>query len=370
MKMMQYICQALCCLLPVAIINAQNLVPNGSFEEYASCPGNFYEQAGEFRIPGWLPATQGTPDHFHSCSKGAAGVPHNWAGISYAHDGDGFAGIYGWMDNDADYREYLQARLKEPLIADTTYLIEFHYKLSSYSRYAIDRMGLLLTDSAASGRHNKVINEIPTLSVIQDSALTLSTGLWEHAKMEYKAAGGEQYVIIGNFFSNAATRYYRIQFTPDQQEMLRNSAYYYIDGVKILSKYLVEKELMPAFTPEIVDLNTPYVLKNINFAFDSYKLHPSSFEELDKVILWMQQQPDVRLTLSGHTDDRGGDHYNYTLSLNRAKTVAEYLRLRGVEEARLITIGYGKRVPLINSTSEDAREKNRRVEVCFENNSY
>src|SRR5690349_5350025 len=115
---------------------SQNLVPNGGFEEYTSCPGNYSQTKAEFRVKGWWPATRGTPDHFHSCSRGDAGVPHNWAGVSDAYEGKGFTGIYVWMDNDKDYREYLQCRLKEKLIKDSAYHIEFHFCLSSYSRYA------------------------------------------------------------------------------------------------------------------------------------------------------------------------------------------------------------------------------------------
>jgi outer membrane protein OmpA-like peptidoglycan-associated protein len=345
---------------------AQDLVPNGSFEEYTSCPGSFSEQVIEFQVPGWSPGTLAPPDHFHSCSKGAANVPHNWAGVSNAVQGDGFAGIYVWMDSDFEYREYLKSQLIEPLLRDTTYIVEFYFKLSSFSAYAVDRIGLLLTASEIDGYHDKVIQATPTLSVVNDSAFTSETGLWELAQMEYKAKGGEQFILIGNFFSNADTKFYRIQFSPIQQEMLGNSAYYYVDAVKVIPKYRIEKDLVPAFALDVVDIDTPYILKNIMFAFDSYKLHPASFEELDKVIGWLDKHPELRVTLSGHTDDRGGERYNNTLSLNRANTVKAYLVLRGIDASRVTTLGYGKSTPLYQGTSEGAREKNRRVEICFD----
>src|SRR5215213_385694 len=124
------------------LCNGQNLVPNPGFENYSSCPGNFSEAAHEFRAIDWRSATIGTPDYFNSCSIGEAGVPHNWAGVSDAYEGKGYAGIYLWMNDANEYREYLQCRLLEPLIKDSVYNIQLHYKLSSYSKYAINRIGL------------------------------------------------------------------------------------------------------------------------------------------------------------------------------------------------------------------------------------
>ena len=118
----------------------QNLVPNGGFEDYRRCPGDFSESAEEFAVLGWRSASRGTPDHFHSCSSGDANVPYNWAGVADAWEGDGYAGIYVWMSDDNQYREYLQCKLAQPLVKDSTYEIGFRFKLSSYSKYAVDRI--------------------------------------------------------------------------------------------------------------------------------------------------------------------------------------------------------------------------------------
>lgn len=346
---------------------AQNLISNAGFEEFTSCPGSYTQSKAEFRVKGWWSATLGTPDYFHSCSQGEAGVPHNWAGVSDAYEGSGFSGIYMWMDNEVNYREYLQSKLTEPLLKDSSYTISFRFKLSSYSRYSIDRIGLLLSDSLLQYPHDRVITAAPTFSLIQDSALTLNTGFWELAKFTYKAKGGEQYVTLGNFYNNETTKYYRIRFTPDQQEMLRRGSYYYIDDVKVIPEfYYQDNSLLPEFAPETIELSKTYVLKNIQFEFNSYKLRPSSFEELYQVVLWMNKHPDIGVTLSGHTDDVGGDRYNLVLSENRAKSVAAYLIHEGISPNRIKTLGYGKSKPLLENTTERAREENRRVEVVFE----
>jgi outer membrane protein OmpA-like peptidoglycan-associated protein len=359
------ILQALC----VQRLSAQNLVPNPGFEDYISCPGSFSQNSSEFRVKGWITAGTGTPDHFHSCSAGEADVPYNWAGVSDPFEGYGYAGIYTWMGIRDNYREYLQCKLIEPLVRDSTYIIEFHFKLSSYSKYCINRMGLLLSDTIVRANHDRVLPYTPTLEVTYDSALTELTGYWESIRQEYRAKGAEQFLTIGNFSNDEATAYYYIQFRPVQQEMLANSAYYYVDDVKVIPKFspalLTIAEKVQEFTAGNAELNKTYLLRNIHFQFDSYKLLSSSFRELDDVVLWMKQHPDAKVHLSGHTDDVGGDRYNLTLSQNRSKSVAAYLISQGIGSNRIETYGYGKREPLIESTSEEARQLNRRVEIRF-----
>src|SRR5687768_9376265 len=170
-------------------LHAQNLVPNPGFELYRQCPGTHSQAAHEFQVDGWRSATAGTPDYFNTCSGGEASVPHNWAGVSDACEGKGYAGIYAWMNSNTSYREYLQCTLNEPLLTDSTYRISFRFKLSSYSKYSIDRMGLLISDRVPVQKSDDVLRMAPTLSAIRDSALTRSTGLWEKAQMEYRASG-------------------------------------------------------------------------------------------------------------------------------------------------------------------------------------
>lgn len=343
-------------------------MPNPGFETYTVCPGNYSQRANEFRVTDWYTANAGTPDHFHSCSVGEADVPYNWAGVSDAYEGDGYVGIFVWMSSNTNYREYLQCKLLESLKKDSTYLVGFRYKLSSYSKYAIDRMGILLTDSLVVKRHDQAWDIVPTLQLINDSALTQRTGYWEKAQFEFRANGEERFLTLGNFADNHTTQYYFIRHRPIQQDMLAHSAYYYIDDVTVVPKYSQQPLLQPALPPfegnEIV-LNTHYVLDNIRFEFNSFRLTSSSFDELDKLVLHLEDNPNHKILLYGHTDDVGSDGYNLSLSKNRSHTVAKYLIAQGISAARIETFGFGKRSPLIDATTEEARKINRRVEVKF-----
>jgi OmpA-OmpF porin, OOP family len=353
-----------------SLVFSQNLVPNAGFEEYASCPGTYVQNPLEFRVSSWTSGNLGTPDHFHSCSNGEADVPHNWAGVSEAYEGNGYVGIYTWMNNDRNYREYLQCKLNAPLISDSTYIVEFHFRLSSYSMYAVDRVGLNFSDSLVRLKNDRALRIQPDILLVQDSALTPQTGLWERVRQEYKSKGGEQYILIGNFSDDASTKHYHIQFSPEQQEMLKFSAYYYIDNVSIVPKYLPEEMLLPSVVPpdfqvENIEMDKTYVLKNLQFEFNSSRLSYAARESLDGLAAWLVQNPSVVVRLSGHTDDVGGDKYNLTLSQKRARSVADYLIGQGIDEGRVFAKGYGKEKPLLDDTSEVSRTINRRVEVKF-----
>lgn len=349
--------------------SAQNLVPNGGFEDYRICPGAHTQHPSQFAVSSWFSPSVGTPDYFNVCSNGEADVPHNWAGVSDPYEGVGYAGLYLWAAMGRNYREYLQTELSERLVRDSLYYLEFHYKLSSYSKYSIDRIGLLLTDSLVRLNHDLTFSVKPTFSIIKDTALTKETGLWEEAKMLYKAQGGEKFLMIGNFFDNKTTHHYKIQFRPIAQEMLAHYAYYYIDDVSIIPKYIRDQQLIAQVIPDLeideVKPNTNYVLKDINFQLDSYRLIPPSFTELDGVADYLLRHPGLRVQLFGHTDDRGSDRYNLKLSQARAKNVAEYLVSVGIKPDRIDHFGYGEAKPLMEGISEEARTLNRRVEIRF-----
>src|SRR5882724_8422486 len=135
---------------------AQNLVPNPGFEEYFQCPGSYNPQGSDRNFaPGWVSPTLGTPDLFNRCSFGNSGVPHNWAGVAQAHKGWGYSGIYAYI-NESGYREYLQAKLLSPLEEGRKYKVEFYFRLSVYSKYSIDRIGALLSDSLQQVPHDNV----------------------------------------------------------------------------------------------------------------------------------------------------------------------------------------------------------------------
>ncbi len=104
------------------------------------------------------------------------------------------------------------------------------------------------------------------------------------------------------------------------------------------------------------------ILKNIFFATGEWQLENKSKVELDKLIELMGQNKDLKLEISGHTDDIGKDDANMELSQKRAKSVYDYLVKAGIEARRLTFTGYGETQFSVPNTSDKNRELNRRIE--------
>jgi outer membrane protein OmpA-like peptidoglycan-associated protein len=349
-----------------------NLVPNSSFEQYYRCPSSFSTDRRDYFLPGWSSPNNGTPDYFHQCSWGDNDVPFNWAGQSNAHTGMGYSGIYTWSENGKNYREYIQCELSTPLLKGAKYKVEFHFKLSSYSVFATDRMGLIFSDSTLNKDDDKLIRHNSALQRSKSSSFT--DNQWEVATFEYAAKGGERVLVIGNFSDDRSTHHTKLDSRKGKSFMLSASAYYYIDDVSVIQTWppvVVETETeIPTDSLVWTDgrkiqTNEIYILKNIQFEFDSYELLDISFTELDKLASVLNERPQWRVELTGHTDDQGSDQYNLELSQHRAQKVGDYLVGKGITGERIQIQGFGKQYPLVKKVDEGARSVNRRVEVRF-----
>ncbi|MFH1003937.1 MAG: OmpA family protein [Bacteroidota bacterium] len=104
------------------------------------------------------------------------------------------------------------------------------------------------------------------------------------------------------------------------------------------------------------------VLNNIFFDFDKASLRPDSKPELDRVVKILQENPTMKIEISGHTDNKGSATYNLKLSESRAKSVVDYISTNGVEHFRLTFKGYGFVKPIATNETEEGRQMNRRTE--------
>lgn len=105
------------------------------------------------------------------------------------------------------------------------------------------------------------------------------------------------------------------------------------------------------------------VLKGIFFDVDDYGIKPESYPELLQLAEFLRLNPDVKIEISGHTDNTGTDKHNYQLSENRAFEVYKYLFLNHIDKTRMSYRGYGKDRPLVPNDTEEGRAKNRRTEI-------
>jgi outer membrane protein OmpA-like peptidoglycan-associated protein len=104
---------------------------------------------------------------------------------------------------------------------------------------------------------------------------------------------------------------------------------------------------------------------NVLFGFDQSNLSGEAKTNLDKLVLVLNSYADTDIELQGHTDSKGSDTYNQSLSEKRAKAVSGYLSSQGIAHSRVNTIGYGEDVPKYENDTADGRTKNRRVEFLI-----
>ncbi len=120
-----------------------------------------------------------------------------------------------------------------------------------------------------------------------------------------------------------------------------------------------------------IEIGQVFRLNNVFFDFDKYDLRPESFTELNRVVMFLNEYPKIEIEMSAHTDSRGSDEYNITLSHNRAKSVMEYIVEKGIATSRIAFKGYGETKPVANNTNADGsdnaegRQLNRRVEFMI-----
>lgn len=108
--------------------------------------------------------------------------------------------------------------------------------------------------------------------------------------------------------------------------------------------------------------NKAIVLNNVYFDFDSHVIRPESYPELDKISEMLLDNPNLHMTIDGHTCSMGTDEYNLGLSQRRASSIVDYLLSKGVLATNLTFHGYGESRPKVSNDTEAGREMNRRVE--------
>lgn len=111
-----------------------------------------------------------------------------------------------------------------------------------------------------------------------------------------------------------------------------------------------------------VSVGTKIVLKNIFFDFNKSTLRSESTAELERLIKLLNDVPNMRIEISGHTDNKGSADYNQKLSESRAQAVVEYLVSKGIVSSRLEFKGYGLSQPIATNETEEGRQENRRTE--------
>ncbi len=123
-----------------------------------------------------------------------------------------------------------------------------------------------------------------------------------------------------------------------------------------------ENQGCPVISEE-VRKRVDYAASNILFVTGSARLQSKSNKGLNEVAQIMNENPEMQLSIDGHTDNVGNDASNQKLSEARAASVKAYLISKGVDESRVTSAGHGETMPVADNKTAAGRQKNRRVEL-------
>lgn len=117
----------------------------------------------------------------------------------------------------------------------------------------------------------------------------------------------------------------------------------------------------------MTDRGLVVTLGDVLFEVDRAELTAGGRRSLDQLVSAIDTDPKVQMTVEGHTDSTGGRDHNMSLSQRRAESVRSYLTSRGVDAARIQSMGLGPDFPVASNGTEAGRQQNRRVEVIVKN---
>jgi outer membrane protein OmpA-like peptidoglycan-associated protein len=366
MKLLYFLTFLLSCHLLAAQLPGEaatdNIVPNPSFELYASPPIGWFYKGEHYTavMKYWSSATNASPDVFGPRVR----VPAHWAdkgfGKQVPRTGSSMSGItvYGCREGKPHCREYIQIQLSEPLVVGQDYLAEMWVSHLPQS-IRVNNLGFYFSKEKTEEITDGVITRKP--QVRAEYVLSGNNHKWMRISGRFKAEVEAEYLVIGNFLPDSLT------VTEHPQEGSLPFGYYYVEDV--LVKKVPPILPIPVREDDLTKIKLEegkiVPLRDIYFEFDKWELMPRSFVELRKLLKIMQVNPYLVIEVCGHTDSRGENDYNLTLSEKRAKSVVDFLNANGISSSRTHYRGCGSTQPIASNTTAEGRQMNRRVEFII-----
>ena len=194
----------ICISLTILNCKSQNLIANGSFENYTNpidCGAygfdNYYLGPPPHVLDNWYAIA--SPDYFNRICPS---VPANYFGYSQPKDGDAYVGA-GIYYRGSVLKEYFYQHLASPLVSGKTYCLSFFVTRSDKLPYALKKIGAYFSNSTPTVVNGWEINANP--QVVNTGNFISDTLLWTQIQGCFTANGGEQYITIGNFTQNSMT---------------------------------------------------------------------------------------------------------------------------------------------------------------------
>ena len=313
-------------VLQFHIAPTQNLVKNGSFEQYYTCT----DAQGQLNyVQNWFEPYPCSADYFNACGNQTTGVPKNFAGFQQAQENYGYIGVgmYG-QGQGSGVREFAEGELNTPVEQGKKYCVEFYVSLTLSEevlfQYAINNIGCLFTtDTFIPDSYGTCVPSSHPIPQIENTQGVIVDSLnWVKISGEFIAQGGEKFLTIGNFRSDSNTT---AVFLVDSLSVF-GFAYYYIDNVSVTlcdtvgvnekGKKFAFAEIFP--NPNYGNMQLQYQIGNDDKAI----LH---IYDVSGKLLWMQLLPPKNNMLEINNFTIGNGIYYYQISINGISSINKKL---------------------------------------------
>lgn len=303
----------------------------------------------------WFKGTQTTPDLRITSHSLYLDCSNRYNDCDKSRTGTRSVGLITWLKNTYmdDYREYLQVKLKKPLVPNKKTYVSIWISKERKAKLVSNNIGFLFSYNKVTKETEGPLEITPQLNC--DSIINKDKQQWVQIKRSFIPDKPFRYFTIGNFYGNEKTDTLLFKNYTDWKGH-PPYAYYLIDDIEIWQ----DADTLGTYTfnEKIIEPNKPFELPNILFEFNKAVLDRVSFGELEKLAEFLKKETSLKLNIHGHTDSKGNDDYNLKLSKKRAESVYLFLIKKGVEANRMQFEGFGETKPI----SETEDDKNRRVE--------
>ena len=238
-------------------MSAQNLVPNGGFEDYEECPSSldgiqlfcsdWYKSIQE---PGETMSNNPSPDYFHICSENEIlSPPSTIAGFQSAFEGEAFAGAISVSASNSEYREILGVELIENLVIGENYLISFRVVRSNSENESLasNGIGLKFSTTPIYTSTEACVNDEASFIVTEVISDTLN---WVEYDTIFEADSAYTHVHLGCFFRE------NLLSIEESESGFNDAAYYFFDDIRV-SQSLTDQFEYQVNTSEVIVYPNP-----------------------------------------------------------------------------------------------------------------
>jgi outer membrane protein OmpA-like peptidoglycan-associated protein len=354
--------------------NAQdynNVLENGSFEQL----DGKIKKGGLIHIAtNWMSPTKTSADLFSKKVKEGYGTTNPY-GKEDPYDGDVYAGIKVFSYGDKEARTYVSARLTTPMRSGLKYCVKFYVSLAEGSKYASNNLAATFSKKQYNIPEDKSIMAESHIMKVGNPVLNAMFG-WDEICGTYTAKGGEKFITIGNFSSNADTKSERIKkpkgFTGQQMV----SAYYYIDNISVT--LIEDEEACDCEKPQNVndEVSIVYSVSPVNpegmkdeqivkysvayFAKNKSKIEDGVDSHLDNIAKVLEKNPNYKLKMFVNLSSDEMENAD-ELEKARSQAVKKYFMDKGIDGRRILVEYLKDTKPKDTSGSEIGNAKNRRI---------